>query len=231
MSQRMLSDVCDYQFFVSMSAAFPPPSAISSFLTEHADELASYCLVNYSKLPVLDNLPDDDLYLLVVARYGYSLERIGLAITQIYNPLHNVDVTETETNSGTDTHTYGGTDTSTVTRTSQGVHYEQLMNESLTSGSTFDDTAVANMKPISKTNHDFETQQDTNSLGLSDIEYGKTLDMDYGRQIDKTKKGNIGVMPTQHLIELEYNLRMRLTLFDAIVRACTNTLGSGVWED
>ena len=112
----------------------------------------------------------------------------------------------------------------------QTSNYHTSKNDSLTSGSTYDDTAVANMKPISKTEHEMESHQGVSGDSSSHLDYGKTLTMDYGKSIEHTKQGNIGVMPTQQLLQLEYYSRMRMTLFEAVVRACTNALGSGVWE-
>lgn len=231
MSRRMMSDVCDEAFFTALTQAFPPGSAIAGFLIEYYKELAIHFIVNYSKLPVLEYLPDDGLADIVAARYGRSLERIGLALYQNYNPLYNTDVEENETNSGSDSHHYTGTDTNRVQRNHTKTNYEQTTNSALTSGSTYDDTDEANMKPISKTKHEFKTEQITDNDGAATTEYGKNLEMEYGREVTKTKAGNIGVMPTQNLLELEYHTRLRMTLFDAVVRACCNTLGCGVWSE
>lgn len=231
MSRRMMSDVCDEAFFNALNQAFPPGSAISAFLTEYYKELAVHFIVNYSKLPVLEYLPDEGLADIVAARYGRSLERIGLALYQNYNPLYNTDVEEKETNEGSDNHHYTGTDTNRLQRNHTKSNYEQTDNSALTSGSTYDDTVETNMKPISKTEHKFKTEQITDNDGVATIEYGKNLEMDYGRKVTKTKAGNIGVMPTQNLLELEYHTRLRMTLFDAVVRACCNTLGCGVWSE
>lgn len=231
MSRRMMSDVCNEAFFIALNQAFPPGSAISAFLTEYYKELAVHFIVNYSKLPVLEYLPEEGLANIVAARYGHSLERIGLALYQSYNPLHNTDVEEIETNDGSDSHHYTGTDTNRVQRNHTKTDYNQLTNSALTSGSTYDDTAEDHMKPISKTEHEFHTEQTSDNDGVATTEYGKNLEMEYGREVTKTKAGNIGVMPTQNLLELEYYTRLRMTLFDAVVRACCNTLGCGVWED
>lgn len=231
MSRRMMSDVCDEAFFTALTQAFPPGSAIAGFLTEYYKELAVHFIVNYSKLPVLDYLPEEGLADIVAARYGHSLERIGLALYQSYNPLHNTDVEEKETNEGSDNHHYTGTDTNRLQRNHTKTEYAQISNSSLTSGSTYDDTIVDNMKPISKTEHEFETEQTTDNDGVATTEYGKSLEMEYGREVTRTKAGNIGVMATQTLLEMEYYTRLRMTLFDAVVRACCNTLGCGVWED
>ena len=231
MSRRMMSDVCNEAFFIALNQAFPPGSAIAAFLTEYYKELAVHFIVNYSKLPVLEYLPEEGLANIVAARYGHSLERIGLALYQSYNPLHNTDVEEKETNDGSDNHYYTGTDTNRVQRNHTKVDYNQLTNSALTSGSTYDDTDEDHMKPLSKTEHEFHTDQTTDNDGVATTEYGKNLEMEYGREVTKTKAGNIGVMPTQNLLELEYYTRLRMTLFDAVVRACCNTLGCGVWED
>lgn len=233
MSQTMLSEFCNEAFFITLLQYIDSETQpnIYTFIENEADSLGAFMEAEYRSLPIIYDYSKVEAAKLLVSRYSNSLERIAIALTRVYNPLHNVDVTENETNSGTDTHTYGGTDTNTITRASQGTHYEQLQNSSLTSGSTFDDTVEDNMKPISKTEHNFETQQNVNGSSSSELEYGKTLDMDYGREVEKTRKGNIGVMPTQNLLQLEYYTRIRMTLFDAVIRATVNTLGSGVWSD
>lgn len=231
MSHKMLSEVCDEGFFLSMSTLFDSDSIVRAFLQTEYASLGQHMCSFFNKLPMMDGIDDETANVLVYARFSTSLERIAIALTKQYNPLHNVDVTEIETNSGTDSHTYGGQDDTSVTKSSQGVHYEQLHNSSLTSSSTFDNTSENDMKPVSKTEHQFETQQNTNGSAVSKVEYGKTLDMDYGREIERTKQGNIGVMPTQNLLQLEYNTRLRMTLFDAIIRATVTTLSCGVWED
>jgi len=231
MSNVMLSEVCDAAFFNSMSSLFDETSIVRGFLQNEYESLGAHMGAFFNKLPMMDGIDPTFANVLVYSRFSTSLERIAIALTRQYNPLHNVDVSETETNSGTDSHTYGGKDDTNVTKSSQGVNYEQLHNSSLTSGSTFDNTVEADMKPISKTEHEFETQQNTNASASSEVSYGKTLDMDYGREIERTKQGNIGVMPTQNLLQLEYNTRFRMTLFDAIIRATVTTLSCGVWED
>ena len=225
-----LSDVCDSTFFEHLAMCFDPDEICRSFINTNANELANYMNMEFYYLPAMDRIPDDP-YKVVGARYARSLERIAIALTKVYNPLHNVDVTETETNDGSDSHSYSGTDTTTLVNVFSKTDYSQTTNEALTSGSTFDNTNESQMKPLSKTHHDFSTTQSTQSNGKSTLGYGKELTMEYGREVEKTRKGNIGVMPTQNLLQLEYNTRLRMTLFDAIVRACVNTLGSGVWGD
>lgn len=225
-----LSEVCNTEFFEHLAMCFAPDEICRTFLNNNAGDIADYMNMEYYYLQALDRLPEEP-YRVVGSRYARSLERIAIALTKIYNPLHNVDVTETEDTSGADTHTYSGEDTNTVTNARTDTNYEQQTNSSLTSGSTFDDTAEANMKPISKTEHEFSTRQDSTTNGTATTEFGKELTMGYGRSVEKTRQGNIGVMPTQNLLQLEYNTRLRMTLFDAIIRACVSTLGSGVWED
>lgn len=231
MSHKMLSEVCDEGFFLSMSTLFDNDSIVRAFLQTEYVSLGQHMYSFFNKLPMMDGIDEETANVLVYARFSTSLERIAIALTRQYNPLHNVDVTESETNSGTDSHTYGGYDTANVTKNSQGVNYEQEENSSLTSSSTFDNTSADDMKPVSKTEHKFKTKQITNGSSSSNVGYGKTLSMGYGRQIETTKQGNIGVMPTQNLLQLEYNTRFRMTLFDAVIRATVTTLSCGVWED
>ena len=232
MPLTQLSEICDKQFFTHLSGMYQPGDIIAGFLDTYSDELAVHFLVNYSKMPIMEGLVGrSDQYKLVYARFGKSLLELAKTLYQEYNPLHNVDVTEVESNEGSDTHTYSGTDTTTLVRQHTGTEYEQTENSALTSGSTYDNTNVADMKPISKTTHEFTTEQGTDSTGESTVEYGKELEMEYGRETTKTRKGNVGVMPTQDLLTLEYYTRMRITLFSAVVRACCETLASGVWED
>lgn len=226
-----MSDVCTQEFFESFAMRFDPDAKCRTFLTNNASSLAIHMQINYNKLPVMNGLPSSGLDAYVFSRYGFNLERIAEALFQLYNPLHNTDVEEKETNDGSDNHHYTGADTNRVQRAHSETKYEQTSNSALTSGSTYDDTVEANMKPISKTEHEFNTEQTTDTDGVSTLEFGKNLEMEYGREITKTKKGNIGVMPTQNLLQLEYYTRMRMTLFEAIVRACCNTFGCGVWGD
>lgn len=225
-----LSEVCDTEFFEHLAMFFDPDEICRTFLVNNASDIADYMNMEYYYLQAMDRLPEEP-YRVVGSRYAKSLERIAVALTKLYNPLHNVDVTETEDTSGADTHTYSGTDTNRAQNVSTVTDYEQVSNSSLTSGSTFDDTAEANMKPISKTEHEFNTTQTSTTNGATTTEFGKKLTMGYGRGVEKTRQGNIGVMPTQNLLQLEYNTRLRMTLFDAVIRACVATLGSGVWED
>lgn len=227
-----VGDICTENFFILLSQKFQAGSVIRLFIADNSYELASHMKYNYSMLPSIKGMGDDaNIHKLVYARFGKSLERIATALTDLYNPLHNTDVEEHEENSGEDTHNYGGSDVTTLTRSHQTTDYSQTSNSALTSGSTYDDTNEANMKPISKTTHEFVTNTEVDATGETGIDYGKSLTMGYGREVTKTKKGNIGVMPTQQLMELEYYDRFRLILFEAIVRACTTTISSGVWEE
>lgn len=230
METKYLSDLCDGTFFSDFAMHFDPDSIMRGFLNLHYDELALHMLVNYFNLPALKSIPDSPTAY-VYARFGHSLERIAKALYDNYNPLHNTDVTETEKNSGKDNHEYGGSDNHEILTAHQEGTYAQTENLAITSGSTYDNTAVNDMKPISKTEHQFSTENTSEGNSESTIEYGKTLEMQYGRVIEKSKQGNIGVMPTQNLMQLEFYARFRLTLFDAIVRACVTTLSSGVWEE
>lgn len=231
MSNVMLGDYCNEQFFNQLASQFDSESTVGNFIADNAQHLAYHMQAFFKTLPIIFEYGEYEAPILVYSRFSTSLERIAIALTRQYNPLHNVDVTETETNSGTDTHTYSGTDTNSVTNVATRTNYEQLTNSSLTSGSTFDDTVEANMKPISKTEHKFKTQQDATTNGTATTQFGKGLTMGYGRSVETTKQGNIGVMPTQNLLQLEYNTRFRMTLFDAVVRAVVTTLSCGVWED
>lgn len=231
MSNVMLSEVCDAAFFNSMSSLFDESSIVRAFLQNEYESLGAHMGAFFNKLPMMDGIDPVFANVLVYSRFSTSLERIAIALTKQYNPLHNVDVTENESNSGTDTHTYSGSDSTSVTNVRTVTNYEQMTNSSLTSSSTFDNTLVDEMKPVSKTEHKFKTQQGSTTNGSTATQFGKGLSMGYGREIERTKQGNIGVMPTQNLLQLEYNTRFRMTLFDAIIRATVTTLSCGVWED
>lgn len=233
MSQTMLSEFCNEAFFITLLQYIDSETQpiIYSFIENEADSLGAFMEAEYRSLPLIYDYSTVEAAKLLVSRYSSSLERIAIALTKVYNPLHNVEVMENETNIGSDSHTYGGTDTNSITRASQDTHYYQNNNSSLTSGSTYDDTVQDNMKPISKTKHELETWQTVSGSSSSETGYGKTLTMSYGRGIIRSKNGNIGVMPTQNLLQLEYYTRFRMTLFDAVIRATVNTLGSGVWSD
>lgn len=233
MSQTMLSEFCNEAFFLTLLEYIDSVTQplIYSFIENEADSLGAFMEAEYRSLPVIYDYSKVEAAKLLVSRYSSSLERIATALTKVYNPLHNVDVTESEANSGKDSHKYGGSDESQILESYDHTSYEQDRNMATTSGSTYDNTNEAEMKPISKTNHLFDTQSTREMTMHTGTEYGKTLEMEYGREIAKTRKGNIGVMPTQNLVQLEYYTRIRMTLFDAVIRATVSTLGSGVWSD
>ena len=233
MSRTMLSEFCNEAFFLTLLEYIDSISQpnIYSFIQNEADSLGAFMEAEYKSLPIIYDYSKVEAAKLLVSRYSNSLERIALALTRSYNPLHNVDVEESERNSGSDSHEYGGSDESRILENYGHSTYEQDRNSSTTTGSTYDNTNEAQMKPISKTTRLFDTQTTTEMTAHTDTEYGKKLEMSYGREILKTRKGNIGVMPTQNLLQLEYYTRIRMTLFDAVIRATVNTLGSGVWSD
>lgn len=211
----MLTDVANTTFFNALANAFPVPTpgenSIKQFIGAEVENLALHVQLNYPNLKLLSTITEDmtesTLANYVYGRFGISLQKIYLALYTQYDALANTSVTETEAATGQDTVSKTGTDTSTVTN-STSTHY----------ATTFDNPSLE--RETGKT--------ETDSTGT--VDYGSTNTLGYGKTVTKTKNGNIGVMPTQDLVRLEYETRMRYRIFDAIITCVCICLSSGVWE-
>lgn len=206
---KTLEDICDMAFFEALGDQLRAPAGM--FIITNEQFLVLHMLVNYGKLKALDtfdNKSNTFIGTYVGKRFAISLEKIYATLTANYDPLANTSVVETEEKDGEDKNTRGGTDTSTV-----------LSSISTHSATTFDNPTTEN-----------ETGK-TSSTGSSKVDYGRTDTMEYDTVVTKRKDGNIGVMPTQQLLELEVDMRIRRTFFEAIATCVCIALSSGVWED
>lgn len=211
-----LAEICSEDFFRELGFAIKAeyPTVIDNdnageWVQRSAKQLSVYTKLNYGKLIALDtfDLTTNDLVQFIASRYALSLGKIYEAIKKEYDPLANTSVKETENNSGTDTSKRGGSDSSSTTG-STSTHY----------ATTFDNPNTEN-----------ETGK-TTYTGTGNVTYGRTDTLQHGKNVTRSKDGNIGVMPTQNLLNLEYETRLRRTMFNAVITCVCICLTSGVWE-
>ena len=206
---KTLEQICDMAFFEALGDQVRAPAG--QFINANEQMLVLHILVNYSGLKALEGFDDKTNTFIgtyVGKRFATSLEKIYAALTATYDPLANTSVVETEEKDGEDKNTRGGRDDSSVTN-SRTLHYS----------TTFDDPSTEK-----------ETGK-TESTSTGKVEYGRTDTIKYGTTVTKHKDGNIGVMPTQQLLEMEVDMRIRRTFFDVIATCVCLALSSGVWKD
>lgn len=206
---KTLEQICDMSFFEALGDQIQAPAG--QFIIANEQMLVLHMLVNYSGLKALEGFDDKTNTFIgtyVGKRFAASLEKIYAALTATYDPLANTSVVETEVKDGEDKNTRGGRDDSSVTD-STTLHYS----------TTFDDPSTEK-----------ETGK-TESTSKGKVEYGRTDTIEYDTTVTKHKDGNIGVMPTQQLLEMEVDMRIRRTFFDVIATCVCLALSSGVWED
>lgn len=206
---KTLEQICDMSFFEALGDQVR--ASAGQFIIANEQMLVLHILVNYSGLKALEGFDDKSNTFIgtyVGKRFAASLEKIYAALTATYDPLANTSVVETEEKDGEDKNTRGGRDDSSVTN-SRTLHYS----------TTFDDPSTEK-----------ETGK-TESTSTGKVEYGRTDTVKYDTTVTKHKDGNIGVMPTQQLLEMEVDMRIRRTFFDVIATCVCLALSSGVWKD
>lgn len=208
MATVKLTDLCDNSFFTAMAAAVS--GTAGTYIETNKADLVMHIIVNYSGLLSVDSFSTSTTSqagAYIGRMYALSLQKIYDALTKQYDPLANTEVVETEEKDGSDTNRRGGTDTSTV---------------------------VSSLSTHSATTFDSSTQQptgQTSSSGSSTMGYNSTNTLEYDTTITRTKKGNIGVMATQELLDKEFDIRLRRTFFEAITTCIVVSLSLGLWED
>lgn len=208
MATVKLTDLCDNAFFTAMAAAVS--GTAGTYIETNKADLVMHIIVNYSGLLSVDSFSTSTTAqagAYIGRMYALSLQKIYDALTKQYDPLANTEVVETEEKDGSDTNRRGGTDTSTV---------------------------VSSLSTHSATTFDSSTQQptgQTSSSGSSTMGYNSTNTLEYDTTITRTKKGNIGVMATQELLDKEFDIRLRRTFFEAITTCIVVSLSLGLWED
>lgn len=210
MQKVMMTDITTVSFFQELGTAVG--GTAGEFISDCAGALNLHFLAHYSGLYALPafaatSVMTDEIRARYCAyRFGLSAQKVFDALNAEYDPLANTSVTETESNDGTDVARRTGTDTSNLTNSST-THY----------GTTFD----------SPTEH--ETGK-SSSTAASSVTYGRTDTIEHGKEVTKTKNGNIGVMPTQDLMGLEYRARIRMNMFEFLSVVLCMCFSCGVWE-
>lgn len=210
MSKPMMTDITTVEFFQQLGNAIGGDAG--TFINTCAGALNLHFLTHFAGLYALPafattSVMTDEIRARYCAyRFGLSAQKVFEALNQEYDPLANTSVTETEKNDGSDVARRSGTDTNSVT-SSQSTHY----------ATTFD-------SPTEK-----ETGR-TNSTGSGNVTYGRVDTLEHGKEVTKTKDGNIGVMPTQDLLRSEFYTRIRMTMFEFLSVTICMCFSAGVWE-
>lgn len=203
-----MSELCSESFFTYLGTIIQEP--LGSFIRLQAKYLNLHMTIHYPDLLVLKNVEDkdpDDLATYVNARFGTSMAKVYAALTAEYDPLANTSVTETEVHTGSDTNRRTGTDTTSQTghnTTHYSTSFDEPSDEKETGKTTFS--------------------------GTGSVQYGRTDTLEHGESVTKTKDGNIGVMPTQDLVKLEYYNRIKMTMFEFITTCLCICFSSQVWR-
>lgn len=130
------------------------------------------------------------------------------ALSADYNPIHNYDRTDTETEETT------GTAASTFAGTTQA------------SGS---DTLVRSRQGFNSSDY-VPSDKDTTTLGAGNESTSSTTASNTGgRERTLNSSGNIGVTTSQQMIEAEIGLRNTWTMYGIICEAFKRDLCVGVW--
>lgn len=179
----------------------------SEWITELTEEQAAlfdtYIKTNFgerilSNIGMLVNSDIDSLTDLIFALFGTKWARLWTDYTVEYNPIWNVDGTETitetrnlsNTETGTDTHTESGTDTRTDTGSETTSSNVYGFNSSSASPSDTE-TRTPNLTDATQYGH-----TDTRSADLKHSDTG-TITTEHKRG------GNIGVTMTQQMLEAD----------------------------
>lgn len=210
MSRVMITDITTVEFFRQLGDAIGGDAG--TFINTCAGALNLHFLTHFAGLYALPafettSVMTDEIRARYCAyRFGLSAQKVYEALNKEYDPLANTSVTETETNGGSDVASRTGTDTNSIL-SSQSTHYS----------TTFD-------SPTEK-----ETGR-TDSSGSGSTTYGRVDTIEHGKEVTKTKDGNIGVMPTQELLKMEYLTRIKLTMFEFLSVTICMCFSAGVWE-
>ena len=225
---------------------------LSTYLDEICLSLSVEIEMRYDKLIALDGLErlitehsEEFIAGYIYDRTHNEIERIFQALTVQYNPKYNYYRTITENNTGEDNHIYGGSDSenagghdSTHSTDSLDVDTETLKDESLNSQNVYDDATENGLRPTDKQENQYQVHDDYEEVldtrtdyGKSNtIRFGKTLKMQFGRNVNTSIEGNNGIYPFPDLIKKEYDLRMKHKLFETFIMIIVGSVSSGVWE-
>lgn len=172
--------------------------------------------------------------------HAVSWNRMYAALIADYNPIHNYDRTDTESEttsgSGTENRSHSDTDESSDTSASQFSGTTQGSG----SDSTANDVAGFNSATYSASSKDTTTlgsKQDSTSatVGSGSTKSEKSGNEDVTRSEAESRSrtlnssGNIGVTTSQQMITAEIELRSKWTIYGMILQAFRSELCVGVW--
>ena len=87
MSNVMLGDYCNEQFFDLLAAQFDSESIVGNFIADNAQHLAYHMKAFFKTLPIIFEYGEFEAPILVYSRFSTSLERIAIALTRQYKPI------------------------------------------------------------------------------------------------------------------------------------------------
>ena len=138
------------------------------------------------------------------------------ALSAVYNPIHNYDRTDTETETvtgersetvtGTGSGSVTGSGSDTTTKQTQGFNSSDYVNKDK-------DTVTLGSKSETEAESETETAESSET----------------GRERTLTSSGNIGVTTAQQMITAEVDMRAQFNMYKIIVEAFKADLCVGVW--
>lgn len=224
-----ISEKCTESFFVALGTAVSSVNRregnykieVGGYITSIAKSLYLHILIhsNFEILPQYVELEQYEICRYLADIYTSEWQRLMDLELKDYDPLYNKDLIEEEKTSGEDTlkrdDTSHASANSTFTRNDES---------SASSSTTYDSDSYV---PTSK----LVNEGGSTSEGSADTTLDRTDKTMYGKTTTFTSKGNIGVMSTQELYQLEINLRLTKHLEDMIIACIVDSMISGVFSD
>lgn len=184
-----------------LPSAFNKELFINSLLLEHGEKPCLYGNIDFMKSCIS----------VWGEKWYHSFERVSVALTSDYNPIHNYDrheeYSDTENRSTENTNRIN-TDSSTSTQsTSENENKVSAFNET---------TYQPDNSSIGTTNNSDTSSTETNGNGSENVD--RTL------QHNAHLYGNIGVTKSQEMISDELELRTNKNMYDIVCEVFANEL-------
>lgn len=175
---------------------FPYNTEYSTEYSENEETIKILMKNKYGTLPLKNNIAETSaLIMAILFQYKYKLDKLWETTKIEYNPIWNVDGTETTTSE------YGehATTTSFGEKISESVYGEKIRNNTYSSYpyDTLAETPTNKENVVDNENTDIFTDSPHNDTTTSN-EHTDTVTVE--------RKGNIGVTSTQHLINEERSI-------------------------
>lgn len=169
----------------------------------NAETFIDTLLMEYGECPLCS--PDYDYMVLAIgawSRKNYdNIEKIKIALTSEYNPLHNYDRTETWTENETTENNYS-------------------LDRTRKSETGSDETTENTVSAYNETTYQPDTKTTVNASGTLEGEDNDTYTGSGERGNEKTGRtyGNIGVTTSQQMLKEELELRINTNLYHIIAQ-------------